>query len=752
MPYTSINSLYVDGQYASSLYLGSELVLAFTQPAEPVPTYNLYFWDSDTNEILNNVDEGRARLQLVLDTTNVPFNTEIPFTVSGVSSTDIIPDILTGSITANWYNGGQGVYDFSISEDLLTEGLETIVVTLDGIIPTVSATLVINDTSTTPVPTYAAYFLDGNTSIPITELNEGSAAGSIYFRVDTTNHPANLPISYTITGISQEDIDVPLTGVLEQTMDYFWLGNFTIFADNLTEGPETMAITLDGITPTVSAALVINDTSIAPILTYNLYFTDPAGDIVTQAYEDPNGQSTLWSIKLETNAPNNTQIPFTVTGVAANDLDGGYGPFSSGVLTVNEGIGQLYFHVIQDFLTEGTETMVVTLDGITPTVSAALLINDTSINADFNAQLGVGNHPFQVIENVRRGTSCTYSVYVTGEYDYGLQYTYNISGISESEVDVPLTGPMPIINNHWQLDLHFPSMETSVSKSASIQFLGGSRVINTTNFTLLPIIAPSSAFWYDLSDVQTTFTSFPENEQGVTWSQQGSVLSVEPKSQLLNFNAATPAWGPNTKGYIDARGCISLESIYAIWSEIVGLNISGCSNLQYVNCTINCLTELDLQDCTKLISLNLTHSAYLKSLDISSLDLLQTLELQNSYNLFTLTGVANAVSLERLVIGGTKIQELDVSGLTSLSFLHCAGCSLGGNLTGISSFSAADKRNFIIISYCNMSAANLNTIFDQLPTKQPSFTNEWQIFINGNPGTNLATTSIATNKGWIISQ
>ena len=631
MPYESINSLYVDGKYVSSLYFGSELVLAFTQPAEPVPTYNLVAVDGNYFDIITEANEG-AYVRWNLKTTNVAAGTEIPYTITGISQGDVdIPLLGKFVIGPNT----EGDIFFNISEDVLTEGTETMVVTLDGITPTVSAALVINDTSTAPVPTYAAYFLDGNTSIPITELNEGSAAGSIYFRVDTTNHPANLPISYTITGISQEDIDAPLTGVLEQTMDYFWLGNFTIFADNLTEGPETM---------------------------------------------------------------------------------------------------------------------VVTLDGITPTVSAVLLINDTSINADFNAQLGVGNHPFQVIENVRRGTSCTYSVYVTGEYDYGLQYTYNISGISESEVDVPLTGPMPIINNRWQLDLHFPSMETSVSKSASIQFLGGSRVINTTNFTLLPIIAPSSVFWYDLSDVQTTFTSFPENEQGVTWSQQGSVLSVEPKSQLLNFNAATPAWGPNTKGYIDARGCISLESIYAIWSEIVGLNISGCSNLKYVNCTINCLTELDLQDCTKLISLNLTHSDYLKSLDISSLDLLQTLELQNSYNLFTLTGVANAVSLERLVIGGTKIQELDVSGLTSLSFLHCAGCSLGGNLTGISSFSAADKRNFIIISYCNMSVANLNTIFDQLPTKQPSFTNEWQIFINGNPGTNLATTSIATNKGWIISQ
>ena len=111
--------------------------------------------------------------------------------------------------------------------------------------------VVVEAANATPIPTYNLYFGDGVTTI--TNTNEGSYAG---IALETTN--VTEPIPYTITGVSEEDIGIPLAGFFNPGYGDV---SFNIAQDFLTEGPETMVVTLDGISPTVSAALVINDTS-----------------------------------------------------------------------------------------------------------------------------------------------------------------------------------------------------------------------------------------------------------------------------------------------------------------------------------------------------------------------------------------------------------------------------------------------------------------------------------------------------------
>lgn len=104
-------------------------------------------------------------------------------------------------------------------------------------------------------------------------MNEGNGAYTVYIRLSSSLAwgseaflGATLP--YTITGVSENDIaiigmEMPLTGTLTLNGGMRGSGDYVLFVtgDHLTEGPERMVITLNGTTPTVSAALLINDTS-----------------------------------------------------------------------------------------------------------------------------------------------------------------------------------------------------------------------------------------------------------------------------------------------------------------------------------------------------------------------------------------------------------------------------------------------------------------------------------------------------------
>ena len=222
--------------------IDAAVVVATTPNPPPAPTYAI-------TPDANSVNEGNS-VVFTIETTNVPAGTSYSYTLSGISSDDLQVGVLTGTVTID--ASGQGLVQVSLKADALTEGNEEMTLTLGAGLATASVTVI--DTSITPpVPTYAIT-PDANS------VNEGN---SVVFTIETTNVPAGTSYSYTLSGISSDDLQVGvLTGTVTIDASGQGLVQVSLKADALTEGNEEMTLTLGAGLATASVTVI--DTSITP--------------------------------------------------------------------------------------------------------------------------------------------------------------------------------------------------------------------------------------------------------------------------------------------------------------------------------------------------------------------------------------------------------------------------------------------------------------------------------------------------------
>jgi hypothetical protein len=274
---------------------------------------------------VTNIVEGNSFI--ITFTTNRPGS--FGYTITGVSSADIGNASLTGTFTAN---GETRTY--TVSDDLVTEGAETFVMSLDN--GQARAPVVIDD---------AYYTLTAN----VASANEGNV-----FRVTLdTNAIHALPLGYTITGVSSGD----LIGYPSLTGNFTSNGQvltYTANADVTTEGIEYFAISLNN--GRANANVTINDTSIPYyILTANVSSVNETG-------------SNTFAVTLVTNV--GFPIPYTITGsnVTASDFVSNTltGNFTANNQTIN-------FAISEDGLTEGTEIATLTLSNNVANVVITIL-------------------------------------------------------------------------------------------------------------------------------------------------------------------------------------------------------------------------------------------------------------------------------------------------------------------------------------------------------------------------------------------
>ena len=252
--------------------------------------------------------------------------------------------------------------------------------------------LVGNSTSSTAIteidiPTYVL-------SVNKTTVNEGDA---VTFTLTTTMLDVNTPVPYTITGITSADLSSGgLTGNFVINADGTATVTPTLKNDLLTEGTESMTLTLNG--KSISKTVTINDTSGTAAYDVGWYSDANGVNVISSTNE---GTTTYLVIKT-TNVANGTVFNYTISGsgVTSDDIGGAL----SGNITINNNIGSVTYTTKADRLTEGDESLTVTIKHGTTTVGTAnLTINDTSVSTTY--QIGVYESTTSVDEISTLGTS-----------------------------------------------------------------------------------------------------------------------------------------------------------------------------------------------------------------------------------------------------------------------------------------------------------------------------------------------------------
>jgi hypothetical protein len=283
-----------------------------------------------------NINEGDT-LTISLATTGVASGETIPYRITGVQSSDINNVSLTG----NFVEGSDVSRTYNILNDFTTEGTETMVFEIGPVgDPHDSISITINDTS---VETYTLSATDtaiteyGNTTITLT--TQGVPNGT------------NLP--YTITGIQSGDITQTLTGNFTINSNTDELLIEPIF-DNSIDGPETLTLSLDNGKDSID--ITINEPTFS----------------LTRSASTINEGGSVTITLTTTGVPDGTNIPYTVSGVTADDFSSGS---LTGNFTVNSSTSSASWTLANDVKYEGTETMTVS---VYHNESISVTVNDTS--------------------------------------------------------------------------------------------------------------------------------------------------------------------------------------------------------------------------------------------------------------------------------------------------------------------------------------------------------------------------------------
>lgn len=219
--------------------------------------------------------------------------------------------------------------------------------------------------------------------------------------------------------------------------------------------------------------------------------------------------------------------------------------------------------------------------------------------------------------------------------------------------------------------------------------------------------------WIDGSELLSLQSS--NDERGYSCSSTGSQTQTILWSGWSSAPSITtnPTNGSGVTLSIDGTN-LQIEPRQSLTSILVNtptnlggqINLTNCLLLETLTCNTQNITILNLTQCTKLKTINF-----------------------NSNNLSTLN-LTSCISLQNLYVDNNN---------------------LGGNLIGLSNiYTPNDETRVISIKNNNMSAININGIFNELPNKSPALTSEWSIYVNDNTGTCSCNWITAKNKNWRV--
>lgn len=336
-------------------------------------------------------DEGDT-FSIDLQTTSVPIGSTIPYTITGISQSDLTSGSLNGSFTIvedpSEEGRGLGSKTFTLSNDLAAEGPEILtltITTLEG--ATQSISLTINDTSSAlqyrVTLTGTSNFREINSSV-IVWVYASAESASLPWEVvgDVTDDDFVIESIYRGTSGFITFSPRLSSDTKEPDMPYYAAVFFKFKEDYLTEGSETFQFTVPSV-GLESDVYLVADLSLTPTVS------------LESAYDNRNEGLEYLAILTATGAP----LGYTITGkinVNPSDLDlievsgqsvslvNKINPipitFTVGNHGTLQGLGsnQTYIRLKlkADSITEGPETASIILDNFTASLS--FTINDTS--------------------------------------------------------------------------------------------------------------------------------------------------------------------------------------------------------------------------------------------------------------------------------------------------------------------------------------------------------------------------------------
>ncbi len=373
-----------------------------------------------------SINEGES-LTITLDTQNVN-DGPVGYSIAGISNADLDAgsDPLTGSFTVSGSPSTDSI-TLNLSEDVsFEEGNETLTLTLDGDLDSVSVT--VNDSSTA-TPSYSLSTL-GN----VTFVNEGD---SLTISLSTQYVSNGTTIPYTIGGSVDlaNDFDSAVSSTGQFVVGSSESITFNLKEDlSFEEGDETLTLSLDGLNTQIS--VVVKDTS-------------KATEVYTLSAPASINEGETLSITL------NTQ--YVSAGAVVNYTLGGSVDLANDFDSVVSNTGQ--------FVIGTTETLNLTLD-------SDLSFNEGDENLSLTLQDGLGSVSVNVIDT---STALpTYTLIAPGSINEGQDLTitlntqyvnngpvgYQISGITAADLDAgsdPLIGDFDIQNNTDSITLKLKS-------------------------------------------------------------------------------------------------------------------------------------------------------------------------------------------------------------------------------------------------------------------------------------------------------
>ena len=188
--------------------------------------------------------------------------------------------------------------------------------------------------------------------------------------------------------------------------------------------------------------------------------------------------------------------------------------------------------------------------------------------------------------------------------------------------------------------------------------------------------------WGDGTSDTTTFIAFADTRMWHRYADTGRYdVIVTAECLVTGFYCIE-----EQLTILDVSGCTNLEWLYCENNQLTALDVSGCVALEVLYCYDNQLTALDVNGCMNLVRLNCCN------------------------NQLTALEANDCTALELLSCADNQLTTLDVSGCTNLEWLYCENNQLTALNMGENTCyrSIICENNRLLLSYLFAASQKIN--------------------------------------------